>query len=450
MKKNLIRFTMLLLCLVTLTVVQAQIIFNEDFSTATVGARLTGYNSWDINSSNCAQGGFCNTGCAWNTIAGTTLSNPSSGYADSPKSVSLGIGVEGPGRCFATSYVPTAGTTQVVYMAALVNFSSCPNNDGTARGNFIQFVSGPFAVFARIGANGSGGSLKFRVAADGNSSPVETTGTTYSFNTTHLVVLKYTFIPGATDQILLYVNPTSAAEPTSPQATVNSSGVNADPTQFKGVQLNTFNAQLTTGIPLGNIGGIRVARTWADLFSVIPVELAAFTATAKGTSNVMDWKTATEINVAHFDVEKSADGATNWTKIGERKAAGNSVALNTYSFVDENPFAVSYYRLKTMDVDGKESVSKVVSVKQAMGKGTFKVFPQPVGDMATIQLESATNAQATLTVLDASGRLVLSKNVVYTEGSNNFNISTQNLVSGLYLIRLDTGLTSATERFVKQ
>jgi hypothetical protein len=184
--------------------------------------------------------------------------------------------------------------------------------------------------------------------------------------------------------------------------------------------------------------------------TAIPVELSSFTATAKGTSNIMDWKTATEINVAHFDIEKSADGATNWHKIGERKAVGSSSALNTYSFVDENPFAVSYYRLKTMDVDGKESISKVVSVKQANVKGTFKVFPQPVADVATIQLESTTNGAGNITVSDASGRVVLTQKAVYTEGSNSLSISTQNLASGLYLIRLDNGLTTITERFIKR
>jgi hypothetical protein len=182
----------------------------------------------------------------------------------------------------------------------------------------------------------------------------------------------------------------------------------------------------------------------------IPVELQSFSAAAKGTSNFVSWKTATEINVAHFDIEKSADGATNWNKIGERKAVGNSSTVNTYSFVDETPFTVSYYRLKTMDFDGKESISKVVAVKQAVGKGTFKVFPQPVADIATIQLESTTHGQAAITVLDASGRVVLTKNAVYTEGSNNFTISTQNLASGLYLIRLDNGLTTTTERFIKR
>ncbi len=183
--------------------------------------------------------------------------------------------------------------------------------------------------------------------------------------------------------------------------------------------------------------------------SVIPVEITAFKATNRTTNNLLNWTTATEINVAHFDIEKSADGVNNWSKIGESKAAGNSVKVNNYSFVDENPFIVSYYRLKTLDLDGKVTISKTVSVQQNIGKGTFKVFPQPVVDVATIQLESATNATAIIQVIDASGRLVLSKNAQITEGVNGVTISTQNLASGLYFMQINNGTSTMTEKFVK-
>jgi Secretion system C-terminal sorting domain len=457
MKKNLILACLTSVCLFFLTVTNAQGFYDDDFSSAPIGrlALVTGtsagYNGWDFNSSNCAQGGFCNISCNWNTITATALTSPVPAYISSSKSILLAAGIEGPGRCLNTPFVPNLTTGDVVYMGVLVNFTSCPDNTGTAKGDFIRLISAPFNAFSRIGANGGGGLLKFRVGADGNASPAETAaGTPYSFNTTYFLVLKYSFNPGAADQSRLYVNPPSTAEPVAAEAVVNSSGVNADPTVFKGIQLNTLNAVTTSGVPSGNIGGIRISRTWAGLFGPIPVEMTSFDANAKGNTNVLNWKTATEINVSHFDIERSTDGIGNWTKIGQSKAAGNSVALNAYNFVDEKPFAVSYYRLKTNDLDGKLSYSKIVSVKQNIGKGTFKIFPQPVGDIATIQLESATSATTTISVLDASGRLVLSKNAQITEGSNSLNISTQNLASGLYLIRLDNGLTTITERFIKR
>jgi Secretion system C-terminal sorting domain len=459
MKKNFLFTTALtLFSLFLLTEVAAQVYYNEDFSSAANGDRLSsgtgggnGFGGWNSNSSNCAQGGFCSISCNWYTVVSTALTSPVSPYQDSPKSVLLTAGVEGPGRCFNTSFTPNMVTGDEVYVGVLVKFTSCPDNNGSAKGDFIRLISGPFAVFARIGANGNGGVLKFRVGADGNAFPVETSGgTPYSFNQTYFLVLKYKFIPGGTDQVRLFVNPPSTGEPTAADAVVNSSGINTDPTTFKGIQFNGLNAVTTSGIPSGNVGGIRVAHTWAELFAVIPAEMTNFDATPKGKTNLLSWATATEINVSHFEVEKSMDGESNWTKIGESKAAGTSVAENKYRFVDENPYSVSYYRIKTKDLDRSEAFSKVVSVKQDIAKGSFKVYPQPVGDVATIQLESTKQGKAIITVLDASGRLVLTQNAAYTEGSNNLTFSTQNLASGLYLIHLNDGITTTTASFVKR
>lgn len=453
MKKNLL-FSLAIACFTTL---YAQpVLLTEDFSTMVNGSELNGQNGW----SNCSStpcfgvvpvaaglGDNCSgLGCVRMKVSNTAVTTTLPYACSSPNSLRFGGDWDSPGKLFS----PAATTN--FYVGLRVNFTNFASV--ITRGDFFRLYGGAsnFNTAARIIAiNTGGGQNRFGIQANANGGSIFTdplskplfTGTTY------YLVLKYEFNAGTNDDMIkLYINPTGSSEPAAADlqiSSANGSGT-ADPVSVRGLAFYGTTTALTNQAG-GNASCIRVATTWGD---VIPVEMTGFTAKANNQTNVLSWTTATERNVSHFDVEKSTDGVTNWNKIGTNKAAGNSVAVNTYSFVDESPFTVSYYRLKTKDNDGSESTSPVVSVKQNVGKGTFKVFPQPVGDVATVQLESATDAKGTITVFDASGRLVLTQNAVYTEGSNNLNISTQSLTNGLYLIHLNNGTTTITERFVKR
>jgi hypothetical protein len=50
-----------------------------------------------------------------------------------------------------------------------------------------------------------------------------------------------------------------------------------------------------------------------------------------------NWSTATEIDNAAFEVEKSRDGI-NFSTCGSVQGAGNSAVTQNYSFVDASPF----------------------------------------------------------------------------------------------------------------
>jgi hypothetical protein len=111
--------------------------------------------------------------------------------------------------------------------------------------------------------------------------------------------------------------------------------------------------------------------------SVLPIELTAFDVqNTEGSKNHLTWTTASEVNNKHFDIERSTDGTT-FHNIGQVR--GNNKP-STYQFVDNQPFATSYYRLKQVDFDGTETYSKVVSVEQkGKGKG-LKIYPTVVSN----------------------------------------------------------------------
>jgi Secretion system C-terminal sorting domain len=184
---------------------------------------------------------------------------------------------------------------------------------------------------------------------------------------------------------------------------------------------------------------------------VIPVELVEFTGKAQGSKNALNWNTASERNANAFIVERSADGEKGFKSIGTVKASGTSSTPQYYAFLDENPLPVSYYRLLQVDFDGKEALSKVVTVQRKDRKLAFdKAFPSPVSNELTVQYSTERAGAVSLRVVDVFGRSVLEQNLVATEGSNVSKLAMDKLSAGAYILMLSDGQKAAQMRVIKQ
>jgi Concanavalin A-like lectin/glucanases superfamily/Secretion system C-terminal sorting domain len=174
---------------------------------------------------------------------------------------------------------------------------------------------------------------------------------------------------------------------------------------------------------------------------VLPVELIQFQAQNTEGPNKLTWQTASEKNTSHFDIEKSKDGLV-FEKIGEVKAAGNSQTPQYYSYLDRNPYDLSYYRLKIHDLDGKTDFSKTVSVRRD-GKLNVKIYPNPAQQVMTVDMGEMENT--TLTVIDVLGKTVYQKAAV--SGQNTMDVST--FSKGVYIIEIKAKGITHREKIIK-
>ena len=171
---------------------------------------------------------------------------------------------------------------------------------------------------------------------------------------------------------------------------------------------------------------------------VLPVELVNFAANTEGSKTNLTWATASETNNKGFDIERSYDG-TNFSTIGTVKAQGKA---GTYTFVDAQPFnGINYYRLKQVDFDGTETLSKVVSVTTT-GKGTSKIKIFPTNTEGSIFIESGQLTIDNVQVFNNVGQLVLS-----SAATSRLDLSA--MPSGLYLVQVKAGGEVATEKVFK-
>lgn len=163
----------------------------------------------------------------------------------------------------------------------------------------------------------------------------------------------------------------------------------------------------------------------------LPVTLLDFTAQTQGSAVALAWHTASEVNAARFEVERSLDGSS-FTTLSSVAARGTSTAASAYASRDAAlPAGASqlYYRLRQVDQDGTATYSPVRTVALAAAGG-LALFPNPAHTTATL-----TGAQpgTAVQLLDALGRTVA------TTTADAAGVATLRLPAGLptgvYVVR---------------
>ncbi len=191
----------------------------------------------------------------------------------------------------------------------------------------------------------------------------------------------------------------------------------------------------------------------------LPVQLISFSAnkTADRKNVMLNWKTASEFNVSHFEIELAKGNdefrLNRFAKIGEVNSNGNSTIDQQYGFMDaeNNKLGVRYYRLKIVDNDGSFSYSAVRSVVFT-NEISWQVFPNPSSDVFNLLYQVNEGEAMTVKVYDAAGKTVYQSVVTGTGFIQKMSIDMGATVyaSGLYLLEAGTGEKKQSFRLVKK
>jgi hypothetical protein len=163
----------------------------------------------------------------------------------------------------------------------------------------------------------------------------------------------------------------------------------------------------------------------AATLTSLPVNLVSFSSNSVSCNSQLSWETATEINVNHFEVQRSNDGI-NFSSIGVVGAKNSSTGSN-YQYLDNNVNQdINYYRLMTVNDDGRKEYSKIIK-QQRCHDNNIAIYPNPVTDFINIKGGKIGN---TIQISNTLGQIVLSK--VVTQFSESINVS--NLQKGVYVV----------------
>ncbi len=170
-------------------------------------------------------------------------------------------------------------------------------------------------------------------------------------------------------------------------------------------------------------------------FNPLPVKFSGITAFEKQTGVQIDWNVATEENTSRYQVERSADGIT-FTPIGSVDARNQP----KYGYYDATPLSgLSYYRLRSIDVDGKASYSSIVRVNLNKNDKEIRLYPNPVtGGNLSFQSSDLSKGTYSIRIFNAGGQQVYAQKFSHTGGAINQTIQLPGgMKSGMYNIQLE-------------
>lgn len=172
----------------------------------------------------------------------------------------------------------------------------------------------------------------------------------------------------------------------------------------------------------------------------LPVSLASFSASPRGSGVAVSWTTASEQNNAGFEVQRSTDGV-QFASIGKVAGAGTSQLAHAYRYLDAAPLRPrSYYRLKQLDLDGRSTYGPVVAVDLAGALApalALTIYPNPTADQATLQWSAAAAGAGRWQLATTTGQVVHQSSFVVQPGSNSQAIDLRQLPAGSYVLTVE-------------
>ncbi len=159
----------------------------------------------------------------------------------------------------------------------------------------------------------------------------------------------------------------------------------------------------------------------------LPLNLISFNATKSNDNKKVNlqWVTTNEINVSHFELQRSANGI-NYSAIAMVQAQ-NNLSGATYAWQDLSPLSkINYYRLRTVDIDSAYTFSPVRIVRFT-GKDNIIVFPTITSDMVFVQSDK----EVVIELFNINGVRLFSRNV-----KDNISINLSQYPTGVYIIRV--------------
>jgi hypothetical protein len=168
---------------------------------------------------------------------------------------------------------------------------------------------------------------------------------------------------------------------------------------------------------------------------LLPLQFVQVAATKNKEYIDVNWVTANEVNVSHFEIEKRLQ--SNEFKTISKITATNKTS-NKYNFTDFNVFSgKNAYRIKSVDKDGKTQFSNVIVVDNLHPtKQEIVAFPNPTKNNFTLQITTIKEGRYELRVLNTNSKYVLNNTLQIKGTINQVSLDSKAWASGVYVCQL--------------
>jgi hypothetical protein len=195
--------------------------------------------------------------------------------------------------------------------------------------------------------------------------------------------------------------------------------------------INGFNPTINHDLPIitGNIIGtfttVNIPASYTLVYnansvvlrhlSALPVNFLKLSATRGQDATLINWEVKDEFQVDRYEVERSVDGRI-FSLAGTVKAVG----ADGYHYADRNiSTSKTWYRIKSVDLDGSSKYSSVVLANGATAK-SVNIYKSAIG-VVTIN-HPAAGRNAMVSVYSPDGKLLMKKKAVLNGSITELNV----------------------------
>lgn len=167
----------------------------------------------------------------------------------------------------------------------------------------------------------------------------------------------------------------------------------------------------------------------------LPLGFTSLNAHVSGNGIQLQWNVEQQVNIDHYEVERSANGLNfNMQNI----VTANTLSSSSYNYFDASPLkGVNYYRIRSIDKNGVSSLSQIVKITQYSGRH-LSFYPNPFkGEKLNINMNNYPVGNYTLKMTTATGQLLFSHSINYSGGTASQSLDLgKRLPEGNYVIQL--------------
>jgi len=173
--------------------------------------------------------------------------------------------------------------------------------------------------------------------------------------------------------------------------------------------------------------------------STLPVEIISFDIKQINEKLVHSWEVRSEVDVSHYELLHSSTGY-NFTKVAEIPAENASY----YQYVmDAMKEKVSYFKLKSVDLDGSEQAFDKVRMVRNGDFYSVVISPNPATRDDVLSVKFDYRQDALIEIYNTMGEKITAS---FFKDRNNIDLNLDKIqVSGLYLIKVSTTSGSFTK-----
>ena len=167
---------------------------------------------------------------------------------------------------------------------------------------------------------------------------------------------------------------------------------------------------------------------------LLPLKLLSFSAQKESNNVSLKWQTANEINVSHFNIQRSTNGnpasqqGKDFIDVGSLNANCCNYSYNDDKLPITNDKLTLHYRLEIVDKDGSKTYSTIKQITIKPQTPNLVIYPNPAKGVVNIECADAREIK----IIDYLGKTVK----YYNNITEHQTINTQQFTKGIYAVKV--------------